>query len=198
MEVTPCELYSLEAKYCPLSLWSFFFLIFSFRCSNSSVFVSLNTWGCIHAGTEPTWREWCRHAMCNLHKRHYKCFPTWCLLCSGLKFLILSPAKEHLIPWGDLWDVMSQLGLKLGSPYSHFLFFSRFLNSCFYLALGSAHQTLSLDFSPVGLSATSRVEGLIGHASSARDVSVWPCADVGCAAAESCSAQVQREMAERV
>lgn len=30
--------------------------------------------------------------------------------------------------------------------YFYFLFFSRFPNSCFYLALGSAHQILSLDF----------------------------------------------------
>lgn len=35
-------------------LCGLFFLILSFRCSNSSVSVSLNTWGCIRAGTEPT------------------------------------------------------------------------------------------------------------------------------------------------
>lgn len=91
-----------------------YFLISSVWCSNSPTIVSLNMWGCIQAGTEPTWRRWCGHAMCNLHKRHYKCFPILFLLYSGLEFFIISPEKEHLILRGDLWDVMSQLGLKLG------------------------------------------------------------------------------------
>lgn len=62
-------------------------------------------------------------------------------------------------------DVTTWPEPELTIAHSYFLFFSRFPNSCFYLALGSAHQILSLDFQPVGLPVISRVKGLISRAS---------------------------------
>lgn len=46
-------------------------------------------------------------------------------------------------------DVTTWPAKGLTAAYSYFLFFSRFPNSCFYLALGPADQILSLGFQPV-------------------------------------------------